>query len=209
MSNSQVLRDISRHLRQLLLDGLSGDEAVGGELLSEGNISLDSPARLADSGNSNSGTSVALLSLYLYQVTPNAHVNNKPLISSEAGEQHYPPLSLNLFYLLTPQGSSPEQDLLILGRAIQVLAASPIIQANFLDSLLRPNPPEVRLTLNPIGLEEMTRIWNAFNQPYRLSVCYQVQVVSIDSIRLPLEEQPVTERLLDVHQIVASNGGTL
>jgi hypothetical protein len=92
---------------------------------------------------------------------------------------------------------------------MQVLAAHPIIRNSFLDSELRPDPPEVRLTLNPLNLEEMTRIWNAFNQPYRLSVCYQVQVVSIDSIRLPVEEPPVKERLLDVHQMVASNGGAL
>lgn len=92
---------------------------------------------------------------------------------------------------------------------MQVLAAAPIIRANFLDSQLRPESPEVRLTLNSLNLEEMTRIWNAFNQPYRLSVCYQVQVVSIDSIRLPEDGPAVTEQLVDVHQIVARNGGTL
>ena len=62
--------------------------------------------------------------------------------------------------------------------------------------------------INPVTLEELTRIWNAFSQPYRLSVCYKVQVVSIDSARAPQQGPPVTERLLDVHQIVLSNGGT-
>jgi hypothetical protein len=143
------------------------------------------------------------LSLYLYQITSNAHVNNKPPISSEGGEQLYPPLSLNLSYLLTPLDSTARSCYLILGRAMQILASSPIIQANFLDSDRRATPPEVRLTLNRVTMEEMARIWNAFNQPYRLSVCYQVQVVSIDSIRPPEQETPVMERLLDVHQISA------
>ena len=207
MSDSQVLRNVSRHLRHLLLNGLSGDEAVGGGALSEESISLGSPVKLMENGSSPPAMSQALLSLYLYQITPNAHINNRPLIASGTGEQQYPPLSLNLFYLLTPLATSPSQDLLLLGRAMQVLAAIPIIQASFLASQLRPNPPEVRLILNPLNLEEMTRIWNAFNQPYHLSVCYQVQVISIDSIRLPETEAPVQERLLDVHQLVTAHGG--
>lgn len=205
MSDYKIFRDISLYLRQKLFDNLVGFDGI--TLNSIAGISLDSPARLAGGNSGTSGNSQPILSLYLYQVLPNAHINNRQLISSSNGEQHYPPLSLNLFYLLTPLDKSSETCLLVLGRAMQVLAAHPIMHNSFLDSQLRPNPPEVRLTLNPLNLEEMTRIWNAFNQPYRVSVCYQVQVVSIDSIRLPVEEPPVTERLLDVHQILVSNGG--
>ncbi|MCA1994892.1 MAG: DUF4255 domain-containing protein [Coleofasciculus sp. S288] len=207
MSNSQALRDISNYLRQLLLDGLSGDDAIASDISVE-SISLDSPARLADNGGSNAEMSQPILSLYLYQVLPNGQLNNQALIPSGMGEQYYPPLSLNLYYLLTPLGATPDADLLVLGRAMQVFAAYPIVRANFLDSQLRPNSPEVRLTLNPLNLEEMTRIWNAFNQPYRLSACYQVQAVSIDSIRVPETAKPVREQLVDIHQIVAKNGGT-
>lgn len=204
MSDFRVLQEISLHLRQLLFDELHGHDVASGSFTSINNISLASPARIAD--NSAPHASQALLSLYLYQVVPNAHLNNRPLIPAGAGQQRYPPLSLELFYLLTPLSTSPEDNLVILGRAMQILAAHPIIRAGFLDSLLRPNPPEVRVMINPATLEELTRIWNAFNQPYRLSVCYQVQVVSIDSARAPEEGPPVAERLLDVHQIVSVNG---
>lgn len=206
MSDSQVFRNISVYLRQVLLDGLSGSE--GSNVVGTGSISLDSPERLlGNGGGNNTSQSQALLSLYLYQVTPNAHLNNQPLISNGNGQQNYPPLSLNLFYLLTPLGATPEQDLLILGRVMQLFAAVPIIQAAFLDSHLRPATPAVRLLLNPLSLEELTRIWNAFNQPYRLSVAYQVQVVSIDNVRLSEDYAPVFERLLDVQQIMATPGG--
>jgi hypothetical protein len=31
------------------------------------------------------------------------------------------------------------------------------------------------------SLEELTRIWNALSQPFRLSVCYEVRIVLVDS----------------------------
>jgi hypothetical protein len=197
VSDFRVLQEISRFLRRLLFDGLSGNEIANGAFSSIGNISLASPEGLSDDNN----TSGTLLSLYLYQVVPDTQLNNHPLIPAGAGRQVYPPLSLVLHYLLTPLSTSPDDNLVILGRAMQVLAATPIIRANFLDSTLRLRRPEVRVMVNPVTLEELTRIWNAFNQPYRLSLCYQVQVVSIDSVRAPEEGPPVAERYLDIHKI--------
>ena len=201
MSDYRVLQDISLYLRRLLFENLSGNDSVASQFASENSISLDSPPRIAD--NSAPNADQARLSLYLYQVTPNAHLNNRPMIPAGPGRQQHPPLSLNLYYLLTPISQAPEDNLVILGRCLQVLAANSIIRANFLDSWLRPEPPEVRVTINPVSLEELTRVWNAFSETYRLSVCYLVQVVSIDSARTPQDEQPVVERLLDTHQIVS------
>jgi len=204
MSDYQVLQDISLHLRRVLLDGLQGDDPVGSQFTAETNISLDSPSRIADGSAPNAAQ--ALLSLYLYQVTPNSHLNNRSLISSGPGQQLYPPLTLDLSYLLTPISNSPEDNLVILGRAMQILAAQPNLRAGFLDSALHPSPPAARLTLNPVSLEELTRIWNAFSEAYRLSVCYRIQGVSIDSAETPEEAPPVVERLLDVRQAGNSGG---
>lgn len=199
MSDFQVLQDISLHLRQVLFNGLTGNDVASGAFTAVKNISLASPARIAD--KSAPGAAEALLSLYLYQVTPNPHLNNQPLIPAGPGQQHHPPLTLDLHYLLTPLLTAPEDNLVVLGRAMQMLEANPVVRANFLDSRLRPKRPEARLTINPVTLEELTRIWNAFNQPYRLSVCYQVRGIAVDSARQPEKGPPVTERLLDVHQI--------
>ena len=202
MSDYRVLQDISLHLRRLLFESLRGNDSTGSQFSSENSISLDSPPRIADKTAPNANQ--ARLSLYLYQLTPNAHSNNHPMIPVGPGRQQFPPLSLNLYYLLTPVCQLPEDNLVVLGRCLQVLAANSSIRANFLDSWLRPDAPEVRITINPVSLEELTRVWNAFNEAYRLSVCYLVQVVSIDSARAPQEEQPVSERLLDIHQIVSN-----
>ena len=201
MSDYRVLQDISLHLRRLLFEGLRGNDPVGALFASETNISLDSPARIADRSAPNADQ--ARLSLYLYQATPNAHINNRPMIPAGPGRQQHPPLSLNLYYLLTPLCQMPEDNLVVLGRCTQILAANGSIQAGFLDSALRPSPPEVRITVNPVSLEELTRIWNAFSEAYRLSMCYVVQPVSIDSVLVPQEEPPVSQRVLDVHQIVS------
>jgi hypothetical protein len=42
---------------------------------------------------------------------------------------------------------------------------------------------EVRVVLNPVTLEETTRVWQALEMSYRLSVCYVVRVVLVDSRR--------------------------
>jgi hypothetical protein len=206
VSDFRVLQDVSLNLRQILFEGLNGTDELGSRFTSQSNISLDSPAELDESNGA--ATAQVLLSLYLYQVLPDPHLNNRPLTSNGAGQQHYPPLSLYLSYLLTPMSTSPEENLLILGRSLQVLAAYPMRGANFLDSLLRPARPEMRVTLNPLNLEELTRLWNTFNQPYRLSVCYEVHGVSLDSLRHPVEEQPVETSLVDVHQILDGEGGS-
>ena len=98
----------------------------------------------------------------------------------------FPPLALNLFYLVTPfapQGE-PESEHLLLGATMQVLYDNSIL-------FLRDETPgeeiaeEVRVILSRLSLEELTRIWEALREPYRLSVCYEVRVTRIDSRRLP------------------------
>lgn len=201
MSDYRVLQDINTQLRSLLFAGLHRNEPVLNDFTTESNISFESPATLRNTPANNGPT--PLLSLYLYQVNQNAHLNNYPLIQVGIGRQEYPPLSLDLHYLLTPLSKVQANNLVILGRALQVLAANPIVRANFLDSQLHPLKPEVRIILNPLSLEELTRIWNAFNEPYTLSVCYLVQPVSIDSDRPPEEGPPVKQSIVDIHQIMS------
>src|SRR6266542_4670200 len=99
MSDFQVLQEISLRLRQILFQGLRGNDEVGSKFTSINAISLGSPAQLA---GGDLDVSQVLLSLFLYQVLPNPSLNNRPLIPYGVGRQVYPPLSLDLFYLLTP-----------------------------------------------------------------------------------------------------------
>lgn len=204
MSDFPVLQQVSLFLRRRLFNGLNRADGLPTSLRNrfnlEGSVSLESPARLVDNqGNQNQ----AAVSLYLYHITPNAQLNNRPPVP--VGSQLFQsPLCLDLHYLLTPLLSVPEDNLLVMGAAMQIMAAMPVVRQNFLNSQPRAGAPEVRLLLNPVTLEEMSRIWGTFNQASRLSVAYEVRGVAIDSLRGPEDGPPIVERLMDIHQIVST-----
>ena len=63
-----------------------------------------------------------------------------------------------------------------------------IIEAPNLQGVLEYSREELKIVLCPLSFEELTRIWNALNKPYRLSVCYEVRIVLIDSsIKQPVK----------------------
>ena len=49
--------------------------------------------------------------------------------------------------------------------------------------------------LNPVSLEETARVWQALEMSYRLSVCYVVRVVLVDSTREQFLQPVVTRRI--------------
>ncbi len=89
-----------------------------------------------------------------------------------------PPLALNLHYLLTPLSPDGELDLMLIGKVLHTLNDTPII---LLASELDDIHEEMRITLAKMAPDEMSRIWEALKEPYRLSVCYQVRVARLDS----------------------------
>lgn len=121
------------------------------------------------------------LSLWLYQVTENEFLKNQPPARPGNGspvQEVKTPLALNLYYLMTPNTPNAEKELEILGFVMRVLYDNATIYVN--------NPQdgvfeELRLILCRLNLEELTRIWEALQEPYRLSVCYKVTVVRVDS----------------------------
>jgi hypothetical protein len=56
-----------------------------------------------------------------------------------------------------------------------------IIAAPLLKGELEHTTEELKVDLCQFSLEELTRIWNALNQPFRLSVCYEVRIILVDS----------------------------
>lgn len=139
----------------------------------------------------------AKLSLWLYSVAPNEHLRNAPnvRIRKDAGEVlQLPPLSLNLHYLLTPVLANDQEAHVLLGRAMQVLHDSPIIPLP--GALDRSGPEELNVSLEQHAIQELAEVWEALQEPYQLSVCYQVRAVRIPSGR-ELNPGAVLERLTD------------
>ncbi len=172
----ETLRDVSRTLVDLLKTNLT-DVA--------GRIALASPK--------SAGTN--LLTLFLYKVTENPDLKNAEhvVVSQPDGSliERRAPLSLDAYYLLTAHAGEPPDPLethRALSRAMRVFYDNGILQG----SLLRADDPStgltadsvLRITLNPITMEDMTRIWSVFpDTPYEISVTYLVTPVAIDSAR--------------------------
>lgn len=176
MSSYMVLSRVSEELRRTLWAAYDADPVVRPIVGSEAAIVFANPTETArDSANR--------LSIWLYQITENEFLKNQPVARTNGHTtQQDMPLALNLHYLITPFGSTPEADHRLLGLTLQTLYDNAIIP------LRRPVEDiseELRVILCRVSLEELTRIWEALREPYRLSVAYIVRVTRIDSQRVP------------------------
>jgi hypothetical protein len=174
VSNYTVVAAVSEALRRILWEEFNTDAVVRPIVGSDSAIVFKNPTETAqDSANR--------LSLWLYQVTENEFVKNQPMFRDTGhDEARFPPLALNLYYLITPFAPSGEADHLLLGKTMEVLYGNAIV---LLQDAAEGIAEELRIILCRVALEELTRVWEALREPYRLSVCYQVRVARVDSQR--------------------------
>jgi len=143
------------------------------------------------------------INLFLYKVDENGSLKNMDV----PGRGHpaafgRPPLALDLHYLLTAYGLSDEEQIgsqELLADAMRVLHDFPIILSPHLDVALKNEIEHVKLYLEPLSLEELSKIWSAVTKPMRLSVSYMVTVVQIENLvprkfARPVGEPPVGVR---------------
>jgi hypothetical protein len=141
-----------------------------------------------------------LLNLFLYRITESPFLKNQeiPRPTPQTSYGH-PPLSLVLHYLLTPYGrlggngvagTSPDEVLAhyVLGSAMRVLHDNPALTNGstaaghpVLDASLDTAYEKMKLRLEPISLEDVSKVWTALGRPYRLSAAYEVSVIQIES----------------------------
>jgi hypothetical protein len=175
--------EVSKFLKQLLVDGLGDDTNTA---IASADLLLTNPGQpVANAGSRR-------MYLWLYQVMQNEHMRNDSFVRQPRDEERrFPPLAINLQYLLTPSTGGDETDQLVLGKAMQILYDNAVVP------MQSSNPPtrseELHISLAPRTIEELAEVWEAMNQPYRLSVCYEVRAVRIDSQRLSIAGR-VTER---------------
>jgi hypothetical protein len=149
-------------------------------------------------------TPAAALSLWLYQVRRNPDLLNEPPRRISPTEVLPPALPVDLFYLVTPITTSPEGEQALLGKVLQTLNDHTILAGSMLAAPLDPAADELRVTLEALTLEEITRVWTALDEPYQLSVSYHVQLVRISSGLQPVEAPPVEVREATVAEIVGA-----
>ena len=144
------------------------------------------------------------LNLFLYQVLPNAAWRNMDMPTRvRPGETGMSPMALDLHYLITAFGRENDTtqpfDHHLLGKAMSVLYDHALlgpdeIRLAFPGSGLENQPDRVRITLQPLSLEDISKLWMGFATQYRVSVGYDVSVTLIDSTQPVKAALPVLGR---------------
>jgi hypothetical protein len=168
MANYTALAEVGKAIQTLLQAQMRADQDLSSWFGDASGISLESPADLE---GDNTG---ARLSIYLYRIVEDPYAKNRDPINDGRRRLQKPPLALDLFYLVTPLFDAVEDQLTLLGKTMQVLYDNSNI-------VLPSSGDELRIVLNPVTLEETTRVWQALEMSYRLSVCYVVRVALVNS----------------------------
>jgi hypothetical protein len=196
--------------------------------------------------NLNTGVGVSLLqpsdalpknsvNLYLFRVAENAQLKNTGWRGDRTRDaMAAPALALELYYLLTPFADAPKSTETtlpaahtLLGSAMQVFFEHPVVNdvhtsAFDFDTLagigdLRNSFDKIIVRLQGMAMEELSKVWMMFNQPYRLSVVYQVSLLQIGpTVSAPSRAAPVMVTAVDVTtlgppglvDLTPSSGGT-
>ena len=189
MSNSLAIATVTATLRNLLTRGL--DASIAGST-----VTTQPPDTARDSNGGNQ------VNLFLYHTAIDAAWRNRDMPRQvKPGETGMPPLPLTLYYLITAYGLDDDDvtSHLLLGRAMGILHDHPLLGAAELKDALPDNDlhqqvERVRITPQPMSLDEMSKLWTTFQTQYRISAAYEVSVVLIEStlpVRTPL---PVLKR---------------
>lgn len=188
MSDFTVVAEAGEALVRVLWEEMQSDPEINGLIDSQGRISLLSPFDLKENDT-------VRLSLYLYRIVENPYMKNQPVQPGEGRRLRRPPLTLDLFYLVTPIIGTPREQQMVMGKVLEVFHDRAILQGPDVGPLAAASE-ELRVVLNPVPLDETARVWEALDMSYRLSVCYTVRVALVDS-RRTRTAQPVLDRTGD------------
>jgi hypothetical protein len=201
-----ALRATSRTLTQYLQQRFETDPNLmdffdagrGGTML----VTLKTPEEMVS-------TSVEGLSVWLYRVIRDEEHLNAPPQRIGPNLLRRSPLPLRLHYLITPITNTqllvgPETEQVILGRVLQIFHDHPILRGTDLEDDFSGTEVELHVRLESLSLEEITRVWDALEGSYQLSISYEVSVVDIESATEPEQVSPVLVAMPEYGVIVAS-----
>ena len=174
MSDYTVIAEVGQSLVRVLWEDIQADPQVSSLIDSEDRISLESPFDLRDND-------AVRLSIYLYRISEDPSMKNQFPVTGNGNRLRKPPLTIDLFYLVTPMVGPPREQQIVLGKTMQVLYDRAILEGGDLLGSLAASDTKIRIILNPVTLEEAARVWQALEMSYRLCVCYAVRVAMVDS----------------------------
>ena len=182
MSDFKIIGEIGESLKRIILsdpwEGISKPEKK--------DIVFQSPKEIAGENQ---------ISIFLFQIMRNSYLTNQDANQDTPDTLQSPPLVLDLYYLITPYFTEKSQEKFILGKIMQIFHDHPVIEGpDFSDSFAGTNM-KLQIILHSLSLDDLGKLWTSFHDaPLRLSVCYLVTPVRIDSTqKVPIQRVVVKE----------------
>jgi hypothetical protein len=197
VSNSLALAAVTATLQSILQSGITQQADLA-----------DTTVTILPLDKARGSNTTNQLNLFLYMINRNAAFANSPMPGvTRPGESAYPPLPLNLYFLITAFGRDDDAAQPygheLLGRAMALMHDHPFLSGDEIraaTSVLLPDadldrqPERVRITLHPLTIDELSKLWTGFAMQYRLSAAYEVAVTLLESARANRTPLPVLTR---------------
>lgn len=175
MANLTILLEIGDILKNLLKDKST--------VLSENEINFKSPGEI--------GTGLQKqLSIFLYKIVENSYLRNTEPKPVGTTKMQYPPLILDLYYILIPytNNNNKATELIILAEVIQTLYDNQILNID-------TENDKIKVVPNSLTLDDLNKLWGIFpEKSYKLSASYILTPVRIPSARDPKDITRVIEK---------------
>jgi len=178
VSTQGAIAGVTAVLQQVLSDRIGA--AVNGAIVT---------ARPLDKAQPTEGKSV--LNLFLFQAVTNAAFSNLPMPGTHPAIDDRPPVALNLHYLLTVFGKddtdeAPVEGHLLLGAALRALMDQPTLKRTDIrkfspNTRLDNQVDLIRITPKAMTTDDVSKLWTAFQAPYRLSTAIEASCVLIET----------------------------
>lgn len=173
LNTTNLILNVSNSLKSFIKKEIGFQESL---------LTLRSPAEITPPQN---GVKV---SIFLYYISQNIYFKNQDLIlkpdpnESNANELNFPPLVLDLYYLLTPIGDIEEEQK-TLSLLMQSFYNIPVLPEEYLSSDLKlTENNRIKVILNDMQLEQINHLWSMFsNKTYKPGLSYLVTPIYIPS----------------------------
>ncbi|RCV89162.1 DUF4255 domain-containing protein [Billgrantia montanilacus] len=199
MSNVLAIAAVTRLLKDLINDTLINgnvSQALGADFT----VTALPPDRVVSDNGADQSTQ---LNLFLYRLSPNAALRNEdlPTRNREGRLTQRPRMALDLHYILTAVSGEELHAEILLGYAMQLFHEQAILgretiraalELAAIDDILPEEFDPIRvsqladqiellkITPQTLSMDDMSKLWTAFQASYRTTVAYNVSLVLIE-----------------------------